>query len=229
MGADDLPKHLYSGATQYQQIGVHLNGVHIKGPGEAEGYNVDTSRIPLLCGGHVTPPIGPGPVYHYHAHETSVVPSLTFEKQEPSFQPYFLGCQGPSKMKCNTTVSQSTDLGHNWCGVGCGSELCVQPGTTSSSIESYLSSFGKDLTWFDTFTVNDYTICPECYRQGPPPPSHKVTQELLFRAQMCKICTHGVCKRCQGCAKDDASARCQGCTSGGCTLGCDDCWSARVV
>ena len=47
--------------------------------------------------------------------------SLTFEKQEPSFQPYFLGCQGPSKMKCNTTVSQSTDLGHDWCGVGCGS------------------------------------------------------------------------------------------------------------
>lgn len=290
--ADDLPKHLYSGATQYQQIGVHLNGVHIKGPGEAEGYNVDTSRIPLLCGGHVTPPIGAGPVYHYHkastcdhievvgqhgpligfandgfaiygfqdidgtapvvdecnghfgpvsnerleevtyhyhAHETSVVPSLTFEKQEPSFQPYFLGCQGPSKMKCNTTVTQSTDLGHNWCGVGCGSELCVQPGTTNSSIESYLSSFGKDLTWFDTFTVNDYTICPECYRQGPPPPSRKFTQELLFRAQMCKICTQGVCKRCQGCAKDDASARCQGCTSGGCTLGCDDCWSARVV
>ena len=68
--ADDLPKHLYSGATQYQQIGVHLNGVHIKGPGEAEGYNVDTSRIPLLCGGHVTPPIGAGPVYHYHKAST---------------------------------------------------------------------------------------------------------------------------------------------------------------
>ena len=42
-------------------------------------------------------------------------------------------------MKCNTTVSQSTDLGHNWCGVGCWSEPCVQPGTTNSSLESYLS------------------------------------------------------------------------------------------
>merc|ERR1719158_1884831 len=63
---EDLPNHLYHGAIEYQQVGVHLNGVHLKGPSEAEGYNVDTSMIPLLCGGHVTPPVGPGPVYHYH-------------------------------------------------------------------------------------------------------------------------------------------------------------------
>ena len=43
-----------------------MNGIQIKGPAEANGYNVDTSLIPLPCGGHVTPPVGPGPLYHYH-------------------------------------------------------------------------------------------------------------------------------------------------------------------
>ena len=50
----------------YQVIGAHLSGVQLKGPAEANGYNVDTSLIPLPCGGHVTPPVGPGPVYHFH-------------------------------------------------------------------------------------------------------------------------------------------------------------------
>ena len=43
-----------------------MNGIQIKGPAEANGYNVDTSLIPLPCGGHVTPPVGTGPLYHYH-------------------------------------------------------------------------------------------------------------------------------------------------------------------
>ena len=43
-----------------------MNGIQIKGPAEANGFNVDTSHIPLPCGGHVTPPVGPGPLYHYH-------------------------------------------------------------------------------------------------------------------------------------------------------------------
>ena len=68
---DSRPIHMYastaltSGNT-YQVIGAHLNGVQIKGPAEANGFNVDTSLIPLNCGGHVTPPVGPGPIYHYH-------------------------------------------------------------------------------------------------------------------------------------------------------------------
>merc|ERR1712014_504872 len=33
----DLPNHLYHNSLLYQQVGVHLNGVHIKGPSEAEG------------------------------------------------------------------------------------------------------------------------------------------------------------------------------------------------
>ena len=46
-----------------------MNGIQINGPSEANGYNVDLSVIPLPCGGHVTPPLGPhggGPLYHYH-------------------------------------------------------------------------------------------------------------------------------------------------------------------
>ena len=43
-----------------------MNGVVIKGPAEAGGDDVDTSLIPLPCGGHVTPPILHGTVYHYH-------------------------------------------------------------------------------------------------------------------------------------------------------------------
>ena len=30
---------------------------------KTEGYDADTSRIRILCGGHVTPPLGPSPVY----------------------------------------------------------------------------------------------------------------------------------------------------------------------
>jgi len=51
-------------------IGLHINGNNIKGPEEAEGVNIDLSTIPLNCGGHVTPPVGMGPQYHYHKAST---------------------------------------------------------------------------------------------------------------------------------------------------------------
>ena len=65
------PRHMYDNdalktGNTYQVIGAHLSGVQLKGPAEANGFNVDTSLIPLPCGGHVTPPVGPGPVYHFH-------------------------------------------------------------------------------------------------------------------------------------------------------------------
>ena len=65
------PLHMYNNSAlktgnTYQVIGALLNGVQVKGPAEANGFNVDLSLIPLPCGGHVTPPVGPGPVYHYH-------------------------------------------------------------------------------------------------------------------------------------------------------------------
>jgi hypothetical protein len=224
--AADLPNHLYHNSAMYQQVGVHLNGVHIKGPSEAEGYNVDQASIPLLCGGHVTPPIGPGPVYHYHkssncglmadtsgthspligyaidgfamygrqdldgtapvvdecnghfgpivaggevsyhyhTHDGWARDSLSFEKQEPSFQPYWIGCQGPSKSLCNTTIKKaekgSEDLMHVWCGVGCGYDLCVQPGTTEAGLKAYLNQFVAGSDWLKNYTVNDYTNYP---------------------------------------------------------------------
>lgn len=227
--APDLPNHLYKNSQLYQQVGVHLNGVHIKGPSEAEGYNVDQSGIPLLCGGHVTPPVGPGPVYHYHkpstcgalvelsgghgpllgyasdgfglygrqdldgtspivdecnghfgpvvahgqvsyhyhVHDGFARESLTFEHQEPSFQPYWIGCQGPSKLLCNTTIAKaekgSEDLGHVWCGVGCGYELCVQPGTTTEGLASYMGQFPGGLAWFKRYSTNNYTNYPGDY------------------------------------------------------------------
>ena len=36
----------------FQTIGVHASGIQLKGPAEAEGYNVDAVGIPLKCGGH---------------------------------------------------------------------------------------------------------------------------------------------------------------------------------
>lgn len=284
---EDLPNHLYHNAVEYQQVGVHLNGVHLKGPSEAEGYNVDTSLIPLLCGGHVTPPVGPGPqyhyhkastcdhieavgqhgplvgyandgygiygfqdldgtspvvdecnghfgpvssdkldavVYHYHVHETTTLPSMTFDKQEPSFQPYVIGCQGPSKGRCNSTIAKApsgmSDLGHNWCGVGCGYELCVQPGTTKAALNLYLDQFrGNGSEWVSQFTVNDYTVCPECYRQKP---ASTLRDRRLEK--VCKICTEGMCAKCRHC---DAGVgpSCTLCQSGGCLSGCGDCWA----
>jgi len=286
---------LYHGAREYQQVGVHLNGVQFKGPSEAEGYNVDTSMIPLLCGGHVTPPVGPGPqyhyhkastcahvetvgehgpligyandgfgiygfqdidgtspvvdecnghfgpvssakldevVYHYHAHETTTLPSMTFEKQEPSFQPYIIGCQGPSKGKCNSTIAKAPqgmhDLNHNWCGVGCGYDLCVQPGTTKGALGVYLEQFGKSVDWMDGFSVNDYTVCPECYRQHVPADRSGATEwrtllESRHRKKVCRICTEGMCAKCRHCA-DAGNVSCSLCESGGCMSGCGDCW-----
>lgn len=303
---DELPNHLYQGAREYQQVGVHLNGVHIKGPSEAEGYNVDTSMIPLLCGGHVTPPVGPGPqyhyhkastcdhveivgdhgpligyandgfgiygfqdidgtspvvdecnghfgpvsnsnieevVYHYHIHETVTQPSMTFEKQEPSFQPYFIGCQGPSKGRCNSTIAKAppgmSDLNHNWCGVGCGYDLCVQPGSSKAALESYLMKFGKGLDWVDTYSINDYSICPECYRQhrdmtggARTDAGWQVIVAERHLQKVCKICTHGMCAKCQRCrAKGGGAseAECALCESGGCLSGCSDCWKGRAA
>lgn len=298
--ADDLPNHLYHGAVEFQQVGVHLNGVHLKGPGEAEGYNVDTCLIPLLCGGHVTPPVGPGsqyhyhkastcdhvetvgehgpligyandgfgiygfqdidgtaPVvdecnghfgpisnakldeeveYHYHIHETTTLPSMTFEHQEPNFHPSFIGCQGPSKGKCNTTIAKApegmADLNHSWCGAGCGYELCVQPGTKKALFESYLKQFGKGADWAARYSVNDYATCPECYRQhvsaGRSKEEWKAAAEKRHRAKICKICTDGVCAKCQTC-QESGSVSCSACELGGCLSGCSDCWKDSAV
>jgi hypothetical protein len=207
------PMHMYNNTALttgngYQVIGAHLNGVQLKGPAEANGFNVDTSLIPLPCGGHVTPPVGPGPGYHYHkAADCQNIstpgthgPLIGFAADgfgiygygdyagEPVLdechghfgkvpdrdgvvyhyhasdeynlpgkphRPYYMGCMGPSKGKCNTTVSKDYDSGANWCGQGCGFDICVQPGTPKTGLDSYLDKFGG-AKWLDGFTVNPY-------------------------------------------------------------------------
>eukprot|EP01062_Namystynia_karyoxenos_P015672 TRINITY_DN156_c0_g2_i4.p2 TRINITY_DN156_c0_g2~~TRINITY_DN156_c0_g2_i4.p2 ORF type:complete len:399 (+),score=115.75 TRINITY_DN156_c0_g2_i4:74-1198(+) len=208
------PLHMYDNSAlqtgnTYQVIGAHLNGVQLKGPAEANGFNVDTSLIPLPCGGHVTPPVGPGPIYHYHKaseciemsavgqhapliayasdgfgiygyHDVDGAPLLDechghFGPVDPSgrveyhyhtspeynvpgkpHRPYYMGCQGPAKGRCNSTVSSKYDGGANWCGQGCGADICVQPGTSTTALQTYLNGFPGTAKWLDNFTVNDY-------------------------------------------------------------------------
>ena len=195
----------------YQVIGAMYNGVQIKGPAEANGFNVDTSLIPLPCGGHVTPPVGPGPVYHYHkaadcldkvtkaggvhgprigyaadgfgiygygdirgepvldechGHfgpvdatgkvEYHYHASGTTNIEGKPHAPYYMGCQGPSKGKCSSTVNKDYDGGANWCGAGCGAEVCVQPGTKAAELGHYLDQFPAGRSWLANFTVNHY-------------------------------------------------------------------------
>jgi hypothetical protein len=68
---DDRPGDMYDTVegghkTLGPAIGVHVNGVNIQGPNDAGGVNVDEAGFQLMCGGHVTPPVGGGPLYHYH-------------------------------------------------------------------------------------------------------------------------------------------------------------------
>lgn len=232
---DARPIHMYENTAlqngnSYQVIGAHLNGVQIKGPAEANGFNVDTSLIPLNCGGHVTPPVGPGPVYHYHkaadcqnisspgshapligyandgfgiygfgafngepildechgnfgpvpsphcVHGTEASCEVAYKYHaSPVFnlpgephKPYYMGCQGPSKGQCNATVDPEYDGGANWCGQGCGYDICVQPGTSRAALLAYLGRYsptgaaGVPLgpagaeAWLSKFTVNPF-------------------------------------------------------------------------
>ena len=231
---DARPIHMYentalTNGNSYQVIGAHLNGVQLKGPAEANGFNVDTSLIPLNCGGHVTPPVGPGPVYHYHKaadcvnisspgthapligyandgfgiygfgafngdpildechgnfgpvpgpeclHGTEPTCKVAYKYHaSPVFnlpgqphKPYYMGCQGPSKGRCNTTVSPQYDNGADWCGGGCGYDICVQPGTSKAALLEYLGQFNPSGSgapigpegaqrWLAQFSVNPY-------------------------------------------------------------------------
>mmetsp|Transcript_36969 Transcript_36969/g.64470 ORF Transcript_36969/g.64470 Transcript_36969/m.64470 type:complete len:164 (+) Transcript_36969:499-990(+) len=156
---------------------------------------------------------------------------MTFERQEPSFQPYFIGCQGPSKGRCNSTIAKcktgECDLNHNWCGVGCGYEICVQPGTLNSTLQAYLAGFGKGMDWIDKHTVNDYSVCPECYRQNASGSPQQLQQaRAAKRNGLCRICSKGVCAKCQKCKTSSTAEEslCASCKAGGCLPSCDTCW-----
>lgn len=204
---EDRPLHMYNNSAltsgnSYQVIGVMNNGVQIKGPAEANGYNVDTSLIPLPCGGHVTPPVGPGPIYHFHkapdcldnvndgfhrlgtaadgfgiyGYENTPLDECNgqfgpidvegtiayhyhargvYNLPNTPHKPYYMGCLGPSKGRCNETVSEEYDGGANWCGEGCGADLCVAPGTSKQGLVAYLDRFtGAGTRWLSRFTIN---------------------------------------------------------------------------
>ena len=69
-----------------------------------------------------------------------------------------MGCIGPSKGLCNTTVKEYYDNGANWCGRGCGYDVCVQPGTDPESFYQYLDNFPAGRLWLDGLSVNDFEI-----------------------------------------------------------------------
>ncbi|KAJ1454640.1 hypothetical protein M885DRAFT_521580 [Pelagophyceae sp. CCMP2097] len=208
------PKHMYDNAAlrnghAYQVIGAHVSGVQLKGPAEANGFNVDSMLIPLFCGGHVTPPVGPGPLYHFHKAADcldvsnpgghgplvgyaadgfgifgfgDVVGDPVLDECHGHFgaepggnvtyhyhasavhnrggamahQPYYVGCLGPALGKCDETVDDKYDGGKNWCGPGCGAQVCVQPGTDALKLEDYLEVFPNGRGWLERFTTNDY-------------------------------------------------------------------------
>eukprot|EP01084_Bolivina_argentea_P033268 61559_1 len=89
--------------------------------------------------------------YHYHARNFTFIP-----EKNSTFFPYWIGCLGPSKGVCNSTVHQQYDNGANWCGPGCGGyQICVQTGTNTDTLNAYVNSFGKP-NWLKQFTINPY-------------------------------------------------------------------------
>ncbi len=55
-------------------------------------------------------------------------------------------------------MSPDYDSGANWCGQGCGAELCVQPGTSRDALLSYLTEFRgqQAAAWLQRFSVNPF-------------------------------------------------------------------------
>jgi len=208
----------------FQTIGLHVIGQQIKGPTEAEGFNVDRAGLnTLICGGHVTPPVQNGPLYHYHKlstclsyesddnshapligyandgfgiygindynHATPIVDECnghfgyvpcTFEdyitskcsfaqqtkiayhyhavnfnytEDKTTFYAYYIGCQGPSKLKCNQTfINDNLSI---WCSPGCGYEICIQPTTSHIALNAYFAKLGKP-RFLEQYTHNSY-------------------------------------------------------------------------
>ena len=141
-----MENYTISNSSHSGQVGVMNDGFKMYGFFDIDG------EVPVLdeCNGHfgclddkcntVT--------YHYHAY------NYTYDGKS-QFYPYWTGCLGPSKGLCNTTIHQQYDNGADWCGPGCGYQICVQDGTNKDTLNSYITSFG-DANWLDQFTVNPF-------------------------------------------------------------------------
>ena len=67
-----------------------------------------------------------------------------------------MGCMGPSKGLCNSTVNDEYDFGANWCGEGCDYDVCVQPGTDPEALYLYLDQFPGGRGWLDDLSINEF-------------------------------------------------------------------------
>ncbi len=101
------------------------------------GIDVDTSKTIIS--------------YHYHYRD------YTYDGYD-HFQPYWVGCLGPSLSKCDLTPMDTYDSGANWCGTGCAFDVCVQTGTNKDDFEDYLGGLkgGKEWITQKGHTVNNY-------------------------------------------------------------------------
>eukprot|EP00475_Leptophrys_vorax_P041249 TRINITY_DN77808_c0_g1_i1.p1 TRINITY_DN77808_c0_g1~~TRINITY_DN77808_c0_g1_i1.p1 ORF type:complete len:419 (-),score=105.61 TRINITY_DN77808_c0_g1_i1:112-1197(-) len=213
---DDRPADMYQTAQggfkdQGPATGVHLNGVSIQGPNDAGDVNVDEAGFQLMCGGHVTPPVDVGPIYHYHkaadcsdAFLKASIPAshggdptkhgilfgyaldgfgiysyediggaapvldecgghfgpvdddsnsseVVYHYHATTYTPYHLACQGPALGKCH-----EVQHGADFCGKGCGADLCVQPGTEKSALERYIARFDASGTYLSKHSINKF-------------------------------------------------------------------------
>lgn len=148
----DACAHRAADCTDIKTPGSHapLQGYASDGFG-IYGFG-DYVGMPVLdeCHGHFGPIDDNGTVvYHYHA-------SAEYNMDGVPHKPYYMGCQGPSKGMCNSTVNSDYDNGANWCGQGCGYDICVQPGTSTEQLNEYLDQFDAGSSWLDDYTVNEY-------------------------------------------------------------------------
>lgn len=112
-------------------FGYALDGFGVYSYGDLRGM------APVLdeCGGHF------GAVEEDKLHE------ITYHYHATTYSPYHLACQGPALGKCHTTQH-----GADFCGEGCGAEVCAQPGTTKVDLQAYLAKWNS--TWLDKYTNN---------------------------------------------------------------------------
>ena len=145
--SDDEPSMIpHSGLQAYGNDGFGIYGLY--------DFN---GEVPVLdeCNGHfgaVGEDIEGPVVYHYHYK------NFTWDGNETNFEPYWIGCQGPSKGLCKDTIPANltqTPSASPICGNGCGYQICVQPGTSQQQLIDYLGYWG-DPNWLQQFTVNPY-------------------------------------------------------------------------
>jgi len=118
--------------THAQLMGYALDGFGIYAYQDIHG----AAPVVDECGGHFGPVDTGEVVYHYHAK---------------TYVPYYLACQGPALGNCKSTQGAA-----DYCGSGCGAEVCVQPGTTRRGLEDYLNQW--DDGWLSKYTVNNFEI-----------------------------------------------------------------------